>query len=234
MLNRSQARDCRVRAIEGEWWIIELNGTPPRVPVTPSVSEVMQFMKNPLRSFAALAVCVWYPLVRRRYAAAPRRQGGNLPRSRSETRHAGDGLDCVFRYRTRTGADRNHRRYEECLGSQAGHHHRQDGRQGDSHQRRGRHERKPGVYRRQTGGRGGSAAERVFAGCDLRHHADRTDAGDQGLRQVDPAEREGAGNGAVAGVGGCARRHAGAGSGRRRFAAVLRPAIQPWCRSRRR
>ena len=52
------------------------------------------------------------------------------------------------------------------------------------HERRRRHERQPGLHRRQADRRGRAAAQRLLAGCDLRHHADRADARDQRFRQV--------------------------------------------------
>ena len=51
---------------------------------------------------------------------------------------------------------------EERVGAEAGRHPGQDGRQGHPHQRGRRHERQPGLHRRQAGGRGG-AAPSVFS-----------------------------------------------------------------------
>ena len=60
----------------------------------------------------------------------------------------------------------------------------QDGRQSDTDQCSGRIERKPGLYRRQAGGRGGAALQRVLTGRNLRHHTHRADARGQRFRRI--------------------------------------------------
>ena len=80
--------------------------------------------------------------------------------------------------RTDTGGD--HRAMEERLGPPAGRHPGQAGRPGRAHECGGRDERQPSLHRRQTGGSDRAAPQRLFAGCHLRHHAGRTDVGDQG------------------------------------------------------
>ena len=46
-------------------------------------------------------------------------------------------------------------------------------RQGESHQRGGRHERKPGLHRRKAGGRRFASPQRIFARCHLRNYANQ-------------------------------------------------------------
>ena len=105
---------------------------------------------------------------------------------RPAPRHDRHRLDRAHRQGAGTHPRRDPRAVEERLGSQAGHHSRQDGRQGAPHGRRRGHERQPGLRGRQAHRRGRPAPQHVLPGCHLRHHPHRAHAGSQGLRRRCP------------------------------------------------
>src|ERR1017187_9655583 len=150
-------------------------------------------------------------------SASEIRQSGDHAPERDQAGDEGYRLDRVPGHGTRADTRGDHRDFQEYVGPQAGHHSGQNGREGGAHDGGQGHERQPGVHQWKTDWRGFSGAEPVLAGRHLRHHAHRTDAGDQRQRPIPSGRGAHAGEGSGAERAGRWRgRHLGGHLGRPR------------------